>query len=51
MTALKKQHHVHRGVVVYVKSCLNATERTVNDTVSFCESVWCEVKLEGEDKQ
>ena len=47
---VKNKHHVHRGVVVYVKRCLNATERTLNDTVSFCESVWCEWKLKGEDK-
>ena len=32
------KHHVHRGVVLYVKGCLNATNHTLNDTVSFYES-------------
>ena len=35
---------------MYQKRCLNATECTLNDTVRLCESVWCEVKLTGEDK-
>ena len=33
-----------------MKICLNATERTLNDTITFFVSVWCEVKLKGEDK-
>ena len=33
-----------------MKRCLNATERTLNDSITFCESVWCEGKLKEEDK-
>ena len=33
-----------------MKRCLNATERTLNDTITFYESVWCKGKLKEEDK-
>ncbi len=41
--------HVHRGVLIYTKKYLAASESNINEKMDFVESVWCEFKLTGSD--
>ena len=39
----------HRGVCIYIKSCLNAYLDDTLCSAGFSESVWCKISLAGND--
>ena len=41
---------VHRGITLYTKQGLSATESDINEAAKFQESVLCEIPLRGKDK-